>query len=115
MTDITAILTIHFLFSLTFSCSSNVDEHFSINFCDVRPNCDGDSELFEKLVELGPSNSLQGKRNDNDILIHYPVKRTKRSFAPYRTGKEVASQATDTLDNLLLHSDYDKRIRPQVI
>ena len=114
MTDIAAVIFIHFLFCLTL-CASNVDENFQINFCDVRPNCDGDSELFEKLIEYVPADSLQGNHSDNDILMHYPVKRTKRSFAPYRTGKAVASQATNTLDNLLLHSDYDKRIRPQVI
>ena len=78
MTDIAAVIFIHFLFCLTL-CASNVDENFQINFCDVRPNCDGDSELFEKLIEYVPADSLQGNHSDNDIFMHYPVKRTKRS------------------------------------
>ena len=40
--------------------------------------------------------------------------RVKRSFIPYRTGKKVASQVSNTLDHLLFFSGYDKRIRPQV-
>ena len=40
--------------------------------------------------------------------------RVKRAFVPYRTGKKVASEVSNALDNLLLYSGYDKRIRPQV-
>ena len=41
-------------------------------------------------------------------------KRTKRSFIPYKTGKEVAGQVSNALDHLLFFSGYDKRIRPHV-
>ena len=39
--------------------------------------------------------------------------RVKRAFVPYRTGKKVASEVSNALDNLL-GSGYDKRLRPQV-
>ena len=44
----------------------------------------------------------------------HEYERVKRSFIPYRTGKKVASQVSNTLDHLLFFSGYDKRIRPQV-
>ena len=113
LTVMITILTLHFLFmDKSFCVASSIQEnvqHFN-SFCDMKPNCDGDTELYERLIADG---SIQ--QNNGNSLFNYPVKRTKRSFVPYRTGKIVASQASQTLDNLLLHSDYDKRIRPQVI
>ena len=41
--------------------------------------------------------------------------RVKRSFVPYKTGAKIASEVSGTLDDLLMYSGYDKRIRPQVI
>ena len=67
-----------------------------LEFCDILPNCDGDSELMQY-----------------NLLDHAPLGRVKRAFAPYKTGKAVANQVSNALDHLLLHSDYDKRIRPQ--
>ena len=99
-----------FLTEKSFSVASNLEvNHFHLSFCDMKRNCDGDSELFEKLTQEG---NMQ--QNKVDHLYNYPVIRKKRAFAPYRTGKTVASKVSEILDNLLLHSDYDKRIRPQV-
>ena len=113
ITRISLILIHCFMLEKTFcvpSSSVNIQtDNFHLNsFCDMRPNCDGDSELHERLMK---QDSLAENENS---LYNYPVTRRKRSFAPYRTGKTVASQVSQTLDNLLLHSDYDKRIRPQV-
>ena len=113
ITRISLILIHCFMLEKTFcvpSSSVNIQtDNFHLNsFCDMRPNCDGDSELHERLMR---QDSLAENENS---LYNYPVTRRKRSFAPYRTGKTVASQVSQTLDNLLLHSDYDKRIRPQV-
>ena len=89
--------------------TNKVGQNFHLSFCDMKPNCDGDSELFERIVQA------ESRKQDNgNHLYDYPVIRTKRAFAPYRTGKTVASKVSEILDNLLLHSDYDKRIRPQV-
>ena len=89
--------------------SNSEGQNLHLSFCDMKPKCDGDSELYEKLSQE------ESKRPDNeDHLYNYPVIRKKRAFAPYRTGKTVASKVSEILDNLLLHSDYDKRIRPQV-
>jgi hypothetical protein len=41
-------------------------------------------------------------------------RRVKREFAPYRTGKSVAAEVSNALDQLLLRSGYDKRSRPNV-
>ena len=118
-TDITVITRISLIFIHCFmlekafcvpsgSIDIGTDSFHLSSFCDMRPNCDGDSELHERLMRED-----QLVENENS-LYNYPVSRRKRSFAPYRTGKTVASQVSQTLDNLLLHSDYDKRIRPQV-
>ena len=89
--------------------TNKMGHNFHLSFCDMKPNCDGDSELYERLSVAGSR-----KPDNDDHLYDYPVIRTKRAFAPYRTGKTVASKVSEILDNLLLHSDYDKRIRPQV-
>ena len=48
---------------------------------------------------------------ENDFI----TERFKRStFVPYRTGATIAKEVSSTLDELLLYSGYDKRIRPQV-
>ena len=118
-TDITVITRISLIFIHCFmlekafcvpsgSIDIGTDSFHLSSFCDMRPNCDGDSELHERLMRED-----RLVENENS-LYNYPVSRRKRSFAPYRTGKTVASQVSQTLDNLLLHSDYDKRIRPQV-
>ena len=94
----------------SFIVASNWEaKNFHLSFCDMKPNCDGDSELFEKL-----SQESNRQPDTDDPLYNYPVIRKKRAFAPYRTGKTVATKVSEILDNLLLYSDYDKRIRPQV-
>ena len=104
------ILVYCLLMENSFIVASNWEaKNFHLSFCDMKPNCDGDSELFDRIVQA------ESRKQDNDNhLYDYPVIRTKRAFAPYRTGKTVASKVSEILDNLLLHSDYDKRIRPQV-
>ena len=111
----TLIIVYFFCLESSFCASASVVDGNNIHhnsFCDIKPNCDGDSELYERLLKEEDDASFGGNKNS---LYHYPVTRRKRSFAPYRTGKTVAGQVSQTLDNLLLHSDYDKRIRPQVL
>lgn len=40
--------------------------------------------------------------------------RVRRAFVPYKTGKKVQGVVSSQLDQLLLYSGYDKRVRPQV-
>ena len=111
----TLIIVYFFCLESSFCASASGVDGNNIHhnsFCDIKPNCDGDSELYERLLKEEDDASFGGNKNS---LYHYPVTRRKRSFAPYRTGKTVAGQVSQTLDNLLLHSDYDKRIRPQVL
>jgi len=112
LTAMITLIIVHFLFiekSICAASSIEVDNFHRNSFCDMKPNCDGDSELYERLMRED-----DGIMERGNSVYNYPVTRKKRSFAPYRTGKTVASQVSQTLDNLLLHSDYDKRIRPQV-
>ena len=108
----------HFLSGILTISYKSITKEETNSVCDLSSNCDGDSELFDQIATIEHeirNNRIQNYNNDYNDIISYPtLKRTKRSFAPYRTGKIVASQATNTLDNLLIHSDYDKRIRPQV-
>ena len=113
MTAMLTLIIVHFLLiekSICAASSIEIDNVHLNSFCDIKPNCDGDSELYERLMKEDDAMNVEKESS----VYNYPVSRKKRSFAPYRTGKTVASQVSQTLDNLLLHSDYDKRIRPQV-
>lgn len=86
------------------------------NRCDTHPNCDGDVRLFETLRDLQQVSYQLIDKDINETASnhYYPLTRVKRAFAPYKTGKAVADQVSSTLDQLLKHSGYDKRIRPQL-
>ena len=59
-------------------------------------------------------NQSEDELNITEAIELNEHNRVKRGLAFYKTGKALASLASQALDNLLQSSGYDKRIRPQV-
>ena len=68
-------------------------------------------------IPKNESNCYKADQSEDELNVaeaEAEVNRVKRGLAFYKTGKALASLASQALDNLLQSSGYDKRIRPQV-
>lgn len=72
-----------------------------------------DHVCYENIDNCGGAKEAFDDDPDTD-WVDFGHERVKRELTFYKTGKALTSQVSSALDDLLLHSGYDKRIRPQV-